>query len=188
MNMLWNTDPIGICLVFPSLQITSTLSLWFYLIVLVLLGMLYEYTRLAALASDRALRLSLRRQQYPPPPSSSASHLPSGSISPRGPPGNGSLRPSPINTAHDAESLLGGPGGGRRWGSVRLPFGLQAKRSLWYTLNLALSFYLMLLVMSYNSYIVAAMLVGGGVGHFVFTRQFDLEGAALEEDGKMMCH
>jgi len=31
MAMLGNTDPIGICLVFPSIQITSSATLVFYL-------------------------------------------------------------------------------------------------------------------------------------------------------------
>jgi len=179
--MLWNTDPTGICLVFPSLQITGTSSLVFYLLFLVALSVLFEYTRLAALASDRALRADLRRQTYPLAAQPAA----------RAPSPAGSLRPSPISPtyASDQESLLGpAAAGGKRWGAVRLPCELQAKRSAWYSANMALSFYLMLVVMSYNAWLIGAMLFGAGFGHFVFTRQFDLDSVGVEDEGKAICH
>lgn len=185
--MLWNTDPTGICLVFPSLQITSTSSLIFYLLFLIALSILFEYTRLATLSADRALRSTLRRQTFPLAPSSLPPRHPSPSPS--------SLRPSPISPTYpaDHESLLGpaaslGAGAGKRWGSVRLPVGLQARRSAFYVANMALSFYLMLVVMSYNAWLIGAMLVGAGVGHFVFTREFDLDSVGVEEEGKAICH
>ncbi|KAK4055041.1 copper transpport protein [Microbotryomycetes sp. JL221] len=85
MNMVWNTDPRGICLVFPSLQIgqTST-SVWAWLIALSFLAISYEYTRLYALQLDRQLKSTLR--------GGGANHLLISSRSPAAglPPPNGS--------------------------------------------------------------------------------------------------
>ncbi|GJN93559.1 hypothetical protein Rhopal_006616-T1 [Rhodotorula paludigena] len=108
MSMLWNTDPIGACLVFPSLQITSTGTLVFYLVAIILLSMLCEYLRLSLATFDRALRSNLR----------------------------------------------GGPSSTSA--SARLPWFVQFRRSFGYALHVALTFYIMLLVMSYNAQIIGS--------------------------------
>lgn len=55
MNMIWNYDTDGLCLVFPSWQITSTASLYTSLVAIVLLGVGYEWLRLALKRLDRHL-------------------------------------------------------------------------------------------------------------------------------------
>jgi copper transporter 1 len=89
-----------------------------------------------------------------------------------------------------------------RSGCVRLSVGQQLARSGLYVVNVALSFFLMLVIMTYNSYVSASrpaapnltrrqlifsVLAGAFVGHFVLHR--DLPLAALPDDSKgMQCH
>lgn len=62
MNMIWNYDTDGLCLVFPSWQITSTSSLYGSLSAIVLLGVGYEWLRLALRRLDRRLNNSRKRR------------------------------------------------------------------------------------------------------------------------------
>ncbi|KAK4050653.1 copper transpport protein [Microbotryomycetes sp. JL201] len=190
MNMVWNTDPRGICLVFPSLQVgTSGASVTIWMAGLVLLAVLYEYTRLYAIQIDRQLKAQLRggasqlfarSAQLPPPSTASFSAGPSHPNTPAM-----GRRPTVPFGEHADESLLGGR---RTFGVVKLPLTIQVKRSLIYTFNLALSFYIMLLLMSFNAQIIAALLCGAFVGHFMFERSIDLN-SPIDDDGKgLSCH
>ncbi|KAM0791750.1 hypothetical protein ACM66B_004017 [Microbotryomycetes sp. NB124-2] len=196
MNMVWNTDPRGICLVFPSLQIGQTSSsVTGWMIALVLLAILYEYTRLYALQLDRQLKAQLRggathllrapTSSLPLPGSTSfsgPSHSNTPAIS-----GGSRRATTSFSDATDQESLLQI----RRtttFGIVKLPLTIQVKRSLIYTFNLALSFYIMLLLMSFNAQIIASLLLGAFVGHFVFERSIDVN-SPVDDDGKgLSCH
>lgn len=60
MNMSFNSNPIGICLVFPSLQIKSTSQLVPYLLLIVGVSILCEYCRLYGQSFDRQLKSQLR--------------------------------------------------------------------------------------------------------------------------------
>jgi copper transporter 1 len=71
MHMLWNTQIINTCIIFPSWHISSTTSFVFSFIVIVLLGVLYEHLRCVQqrldvyiarriLAKDRGKRASSR--------------------------------------------------------------------------------------------------------------------------------
>ncbi|KDE04688.1 hypothetical protein MVLG_04911 [Microbotryum lychnidis-dioicae p1A1 Lamole] len=186
MNMVWNTDPMGICLVFPSLQITSRSSLVFYVVFLILLSIVYEYTRLSLLSFDRVLRTSLRGAG-----DNSNLSTASGSYPHRNPsPTPGSRRPTniPFGESRDLdEALLGGGRSTRSFGVVKLPWSIQTRRSMSYTFNIALSFYIMLIIMSYNAVLIAAVLIGALLGHCIFQRYFDL--GLVEDDGKTLsCH
>ncbi|GAA5938039.1 hypothetical protein JCM3775_005319 [Rhodotorula graminis] len=206
MAMLGNTDPIGICLVFPSMQITSSATLVFYLALLILLSMATEYLRLSLATFDRALRSNIR--------GGGLAAL-SGDSAPESSPVLGASRrgsrinvPSrrgsavgPLMVEGADEALLGGGGGAggggvggsriapRYWGVVRLPWFVQLRRSAGYALHVALTFYIMLLVMSYNLQIVGAIILGAFLGHFVFHRGIDLGAGAGDEDQKgLQCH
>ncbi|EGU11057.1 Proteophosphoglycan ppg4 [Rhodotorula toruloides ATCC 204091] len=182
MSMLWNTDPVGHCLVFPSLQITQS-SVVPYLAAIVLLSMLCEYLRLSLSSFDRALRSNLRGGAYPPP-----SRIDGASTPRLGTPAGGLRRTSALGLPTDLseEALLGGGAHGSRaryWGVVRLPWTVQLRRSLHYVAHISLSFYIMLLVMSYNAQIIFSIILGAFLGHFIFQRSIDL-GASGEDEPK----
>ncbi|GAA5847031.1 hypothetical protein JCM9279_002659 [Rhodotorula babjevae] len=207
MAMLGNADPIGICLVSPSMQITSSATLVFYLALLILLSMSTEYLRLSLATFDRALRSNIRGGGLAALSSSGAA----GDASPvlgasrRGSrinvPSRRGSAVGPLMTEGADEALLGGGGGGaagggggarggpRYWGVVRLPWVVQLRRSAGYALHVALTFYIMLLVMTYNLQIVGAIILGAFLGHFVFHRGIDLGAGAGDEDQKgIQCH
>ncbi|GAA5916250.1 hypothetical protein JCM8208_001715 [Rhodotorula glutinis] len=209
MAMLGNADPIGICLVFPSMQITSSASLVFYLALLILLSMATEYLRLSLATFDRALRSNIRGGGLAALSASDGASGP-GDASPvlgasrRGSrinvPSRRGSAVGPLMVEGADEALLGGGGGGaggggasrgapRYWGVVRLPWFVQLRRSAGYALHVALTFYIMLIVMSYNLQIVGAIILGAFLGHFVFHRGIDLgAGAGDDEQKGMACH
>ncbi|CEQ41681.1 SPOSA6832_03423, partial [Sporobolomyces salmonicolor] len=219
MSMLWNTDPMGVCLVFPSLQITGQASLVGYLLFIAGISILCEYLRLILASFDRQLRSQLRGGAFNPPSASTSAASGTGT-SPRlgmglgvGTPGG--RRVTGFGDGSD-EALLAGRG--RFWAVMRvlsvaasslkdrrrvklirlgqfrrddrlLPWSLQMRRSLGYVAHVALTFYIMLLVMSYNAQIISAILIGAFVGHLTFQRNFDLGVGATDEDGKgLACH
>ncbi|ORY84659.1 Ctr copper transporter family-domain-containing protein [Leucosporidium creatinivorum] len=182
MSMVWNTEPHGICLVFPFLQIQrSTSSLIFWLSFLALLSVFFEWSRLYAGSLDRQLRSTLRGAGG----NLAAAGAAVGTSTPRS---GQARRPSSALGDASEEALLGGRSR-QAWGSVRLPVSIQTRRSLLYTLNLAISFYLMLIIMTYNAQCIGAVLFGAFVGHFIFQRNFDLAAGGGEDDGKgLSCH
>ncbi|BGP72981.1 copper transpport protein [Rhodotorula toruloides] len=187
MSMLWNTDPVGHCLVFPSLQITQS-SVVPYLAAIVLLSMLCEYLRLSLSSFDRALRSNLRGGAYPPP-----SRIDGASTPRLGTPAGGLRRTSALGLPTDLseEALLGGGAHGSRaryWGVVRLPWTVQLRRSLHYVAHISLSFYIMLLVMSYNAQIIFSIILGAFLGHFIFQRSIDLGASGEDEPKGLQCH
>ncbi|GAA5929049.1 hypothetical protein JCM1841_005619 [Sporobolomyces salmonicolor] len=190
MSMLWNTDPMGVCLVFPSLQITGQASLVGYLLFIAGISILCEYLRLILASFDRQLRSQLRGGAFNPPSASTSAASGTGT-SPRlgmglgvGTPGG--RRVTGFGDGSD-EALLAGRG--RFWAVMLLPWSLQMRRSLGYVAHVALTFYIMLLVMSYNAQIISAILIGAFVGHLTFQRNFDLGVGATDEDGKgLACH
>ncbi|GAA5892299.1 hypothetical protein JCM6882_003633 [Rhodosporidiobolus microsporus] len=191
MNMVWNTDPVGVCLVFPSLQIKSQATVLFWLIGLVLLSMGCEYLRLSLLTFDRNLRSTLRGGGAAVLSSASrdGATTPTRSTTP-----SGLRRPSGFrDDSSSEEALLGvgatrGAGGSRYWGIVRLPWFVQCRRSLGYAAHVALTFYIMLLVMTYNAQVIGAIILGAFLGHFIFQRNIDLGAVDDAETKGLQCH
>ncbi|GAA5909762.1 copper transporter family protein [Sporobolomyces salmoneus] len=192
MNMVFNLDPVGICLVFESLQIKSKSQVVPYLLLVTFISILCEWIRLSLQSFDRQLRSQYRGGAFQP---SSIPPLPSSSSSVSGPSGTPRVglglntpggRRVGMNDGSEEGLMLRG---GRVFGTVRLPWSIQTRRSLYYVVHVALTFYIMLLVMSYNLQIIASILLGAFVGHFTFQRNFDLGGGGDELDGKgINCH
>jgi len=176
MNMSWNYDPSRICLVFPSLQIKSadSFSFFFALLFLFVVGFLYEASRQRAAQYDREIKAILCKK------------IP-GSKRRDSNTGIGGRTFSDGDGSESDEGLLSGSkstvGLTRK---VQVPLRMQAIRSFFYALNVAISFYLMLIVMSYNAWLILAVLVGGFVGHFVFQRNLFV--ADDTEAKGMACH
>ncbi|GAA5853176.1 hypothetical protein JCM5353_001687 [Sporobolomyces roseus] len=190
MNMVFNYDPIGVCLVFERLQIKSAGEVVPYLLLIVMISVLCEYLRLSLQSLDRQLRSQFRGGAFSQPnplpnqPSSAVGTTPRVGLGLNTPGG----RRVGMATDGTEETLIGR--GGRYYGTVkcsRLPWSIQTRRSLYYVAHVALTFYIMLLVMSYNLQIIASILIGAFVGHFSFQRNLDLGGD--DTDGKgINCH
>ncbi|GAA5932402.1 copper transporter family protein [Sporobolomyces koalae] len=184
MNMVFNANPIGVCLVFERLQIRSVDQVLPYLLLVTLLSILCEYIRVSVQSFDRQLRSQYRggafQSSIPALPSTSAGQTPRVGLG-LGTPGGRRVGVVPDSSE---ESLIGR---GRYFGTVRLPWSIQTRRSFFYVAHVALTFYIMLLVMSYNLQIIAAILLGAFVGHFSFQRHFDLGSDEAEAKG-LACH
>ncbi|CAD6565348.1 MAG: hypothetical protein CYPHOPRED_005377 [Cyphobasidiales sp. Tagirdzhanova-0007] len=141
-----------------ALRVHSIGTLLFYMLLLFTIGVLYEYLRLLPAQLESALRSS---ESYKTKLRSSSDVTRTPLLSER----ERSSSPSLYNT--------------------RAPFsvGQKALRSLLYTGNVAMSFFLMLVIMTYNSYLIAAVLAGAFVGHFMFHGN-----PGTEMDRGMACH
>ncbi|KAG0174942.1 hypothetical protein DFQ28_003634 [Apophysomyces sp. BC1034] len=65
---------------------------------------------------------------------------------------------------------------------VRLARRQEIIRSTIYAILLAISFWLMLVFMSYNGYLMAATIIGAGVGHYMFGQ------GRLSASRSIQCH
>ncbi|KAH9948938.1 Ctr copper transporter [Amylocystis lapponica] len=70
------------------------------------------------------------------------------------------------------------------------PITARLARASLYGITVFLSFFLMLIFMTYNAYLIIAVVVGAAVGHFVFSSHIDIESAlGVATDAKgMACH
>ncbi|KAK1222045.1 copper transpport protein [Marasmius sp. AFHP31] len=163
MNMLWNTQIIDTCIVFPSWHIGSTSSFVFSCFVIVALGIFYEYLRVLQKSFDARL----------------ASTLSKGKNRDR----SRSRGNSPGHGAEEQGLLTGRSPVGPR---VAVPPVSRAIRAILYGATVFLSFFLMLVFMTYNAYLILAVVLGAAIGHYIF-------GATLSPDGSdggkgMACH
>lgn len=163
MNMVFNSDPMGTCIVFRQFYVSGTAALLGYWILLFLLAVGYEYLRLATARFDAVTRIKLSLQ------ASSRRGL--------------QRSANRIGNSPVTENLLDSTSG-MMWGKVAVPRRIQLTRSLFYLSNVAMSFFLMLVVMTYNAQIIAAVLAGAFVGHFLFHRELSID----ENDKGMACH
>jgi len=168
MHMLWNTQIIDTCVVFSQWHIHSHLQFFFSFLAIVALGMLYEYLRVFSRDFDKRIAVKLRVQ--------------SGRRSPL----TTSGRSSPERHGNDAEEtgLLNGLRVARKQGFA-VPALYRLIRAVLYGASVGLSFFLMLVFMTYNAYLIFAVVLGAGVGHYILGGILEPNG--LDEKG-MACH
>ncbi|KAF9244898.1 copper transporter [Melanogaster broomeanus] len=144
MNMLWNTQIIDTCVIFPSWHIRSTAQFLVSFVVIVLLGVLYEYLRVLQQSVDAKIGEKLSKGKRAASP-----------VSGRSTPERG----------EDAALL-----GGRRvkQAGYVVPTHYRALRAGLYGASVFLSFFLMLVFMTYNAYLIFAVIVGAAIGHYAF--------------------
>ncbi|KDR67565.1 hypothetical protein GALMADRAFT_258239 [Galerina marginata CBS 339.88] len=198
MNMLWNTDIIDTCIVFRSWHVTSTSFFLGSCIAIVLLGVLYEYLRVFQRRLDVHIALALQNQSKGKTGRGRERESSRGSGSGGG---NGAGTPrlasaSPEGDyAHDHDHEESGLLSGRRLivkslAGVPVPPVTRALRAAVYGATVFLSFFLMLVFMTYNAYLIAAVVVGAALGHYVFGSTINVDAILAETaSGKgMACH
>lgn len=178
MNMVWNWETTNICILTSAWRVTTPLSLYLSLGVIALAGVVYEWLRLYIRHYDARLARSAtvsplstsphhrRRASVLLPttnPASSSSsnasstHPRSASMSKRRSPStaSGSLAPTNRDAADD-----------RKWVKpLETSRSVQVWRSTLYATSIAISFLLMLIGMTFNAYVIAAI-VAGKYAHF----------------------
>lgn len=167
MHMLWNTQIIDTCVVFSQWHIHSNLQFFFSFLAIVALGMLYEYLRVFSRDFDKRIAVKLRIQ------------------SGRRTPLTASGRSSPERHGDNAEET------GLLNGSRRKPQGFvvpplyRTMRAVLYGASVGLSFFLMLVFMTYNAYLIFAVILGAAAGHYILGDTIEPNGSA---DKGMACH
>jgi solute carrier family 31 (copper transporter), member 1 len=220
-----NTQVIDTCIVFPQWHIRSNASFVLSFFVIVALGVLYEYLREVQKDVDRKIAASLR--------GSGAERIS------RGASREGSTSPDRSGEVEDAGLLTGRRilkktlGGGwvlfdifllgsmanNEYGLIictfrtPVPFVARLIRAILYGASVFLSFFLMLVFMTYNvrrpfssalapslthstyslilqAYLIIAVVIGAALGHFIFGDTINVEGVLSGAAGGkgMACH
>jgi len=173
MNMLWNTQIEGTCIVFRSWRVSGKGTLILSFLAIVALGVFYEYLKQVSKAYDQRVAKVLASNYK-------------GKTTERG-----RSRSTSPGAEEDTELLSGGRLLRPHFGSgVRIPIFARIIRASLYALLIALSFFLMLIFMTYNSYLITAVVVGAGLGHYIFSPTMNIESVlANDADGRSMaCH
>lgn len=168
MNMLWNTQIIDTCVVFKQWHIHSNLQFFFSFLAIVALGMFYEYLRVFSKDFDKHIAVKSRIQGGRRTPLTASGHS------------------SPERPGDSAEErgLLNGLRVTRKQG-FSVPPLYRALRAVLYGASVGLSFFLMLVFMTYNAYLIFAVILGAAVGHYILGDTIEPNGPA---DKGMACH
>jgi len=169
MNMLWNTDIIDTCIVFRSWHVSSISFFIGSCISIVLLCIFYEYLRVLQQKVDYHFALSLRAKQKGKPRASG--------------------RSSPEDS-EDADLLTGRKLLRASLTGTPVPPITRALRALLYGATVFLSFFLMLIFMTYNAYLIAAVVIGASLGHYIFGSTINVNAILADPSGSkgMACH
>ncbi|GFZ50720.1 hypothetical protein JCM24511_08478 [Saitozyma sp. JCM 24511] len=184
MNMLWNNQVADTCVVFRSWHIHGWATM--LLILITLISIFYAYLLHTLRRLDKTLALTLladsrggasgRREQGVASISGSGGAGVGGSTA-----GTGLIPPIP-GGYQAIESSAG------RAGVVKLSLHARVKRAGLYALTVALSFWLMLVAMTYNTYLFSSIVLGSFLGHMMYEGEIDL-GTVLAGGGKgLACH
>jgi len=172
MHMLWNTQIEDTCIVFRQWHISShfVFALSFIAIIFISLG--YEYIRAYQRSVDRRIAQALSRGKGRDKSAVS-----------------GRSSPEPYSSdVEDAGLLSGRPK--KVSFSTPVPFYPRVLRATLYGAQIFVSFFLMLVFMTYNAYLILAVVLGASIGHFVFGAVMDVESVLAGGDSGrgMACH
>jgi len=167
MNMLWNTQIIDTCIVFRSWHVSSSAFFLGSCLAIVALGVFYEYLRAFSKSLDKRIAAAL--------------------VSGKGKTRAASGRSSPASD-EDAGLLPG-----RRVFKVAstgtpVPPLLRILRATLYGATVFLSFFLMLVFMTYNAYLIFATVFGAALGHYIFGGTINIDALLSEDSKSMACH
>jgi len=173
MNMLWNTQIIDTCVVFRGWHIRSTSSFILSCLAIVALGIFYEYLRAFQKSLDQRIAMAL---------------VASGKGKARAASRGGSGRSSPETELEEAGLLTGRKVFRPSNLGTPVPTLPRILRAAVYGTTVFLSFFLMLVFMTYNAYLIFATVLGAAIGHYIFSSTISLD-SLLSESGKgLACH
>jgi copper transporter 1 len=156
MNMIWNTQIADTCIIFEQWHISTTFGFVVSCLVVIALGVLYEYLRMLQSQVDVRIATSLKRK--------------------RNNGGNAATR-EPLETVPEEEDtgLLSGRSIRRAELVSVVPPGSRAFRAIMYGITVFLSFFLMLVFMTYNAYLILSVVLGAAIGHYVFNQHMNVD-------------
>lgn len=158
MNMVWNTDTTNLCILTSSWRITSPLSLYFSLLLISFFAVVYEFLRLyirrldarIALTTSSPLAGHRRRASLLLPTSNPAGSSSGVAAAEGGRRGNAKRRSVSTSVRRD-----------ERWIT---PLETRRRTQIWrsslYAVSIGLSFGLMLISMTFNAWVIGAIVFG----------------------------
>ncbi|KAG0301345.1 hypothetical protein BGZ98_008440, partial [Dissophora globulifera] len=141
MNMLFNWDTQNLCVVFESWKINTPSALIFSCLVIIGLAASYELLRAQSHRFEERLLEGARKRDI----------------------GESQVHAVGSNISEDETPLLPS-----RSVTLRLSNQQQFTRALFYMAQVFVGFFLMLIFMTYNGYLMASTVIGAGVGFFYF--------------------
>ncbi|KAF8658311.1 hypothetical protein AX16_002080 [Volvariella volvacea WC 439] len=167
-HMLWNAQIIDTCVIFQSWHIGSHFQFILSCLVIIGLGILYEYLRLLQRQVDLHIARSLAKGKAKSRSSSRGRNLP-----------ENELEESGLLSGRRKEAT-GSP----------VPPVFRILRATLYGLSVFLSFFLMLIFMTYNVYLILATVLGAALGHYIFGSTLDVSAILNGEAGTraLACH
>ncbi|KAG6378196.1 Ctr copper transporter [Boletus reticuloceps] len=161
MHMLWNTQIIDTCIVFPSWHVHTHAQFVLSFAAIVLLSVLFEYLRLFQRDVDARIKERVNRGKRAASPAASGRNTPE--------------RGEDVGLLHGTRLAT------HRRGAA-IPPHYQTLRAVLYGASVLLSSFLMLVFMTYNAYLIFAVVAGAAIGHYLFS-------GFVEPDCKgMTCH
>ncbi|KAK2758787.1 hypothetical protein FQN54_003479 [Arachnomyces sp. PD_36] len=167
MNMLFTFSTDGLCIIFPQWRVTGPISLLLSLVAVALMTAGYEGVR------EISRRYEASQAQKRPFSGTSSSTAVGDDENPSPPPAvNNNLPTTPyqdefvngINNQSETSSLLGSSGRDRMRAERR---GKTVTAAL-YAVQVFYSFFIMLLFMTYNGWVMLAVTVGAFIGYMAF--------------------
>ncbi|TIB92879.1 Ctr copper transporter [Wallemia mellicola] len=178
MDMLWNWTAVSYSQVGKSSdvcdksikfikyrQISSAISAIFSIITIILLGVLFEWLKYRMRKLDTSIANSLAIAY-----NIHTSYKNSNNLN----------RPA-VDIEVDEPTTVQTPA------KLIVPKHQQVQRSILYAASAALSFFLMLIFMTYNGFLIAAVVVGAGLGHYTFHREIEVA-PSNESSSALGCH
>jgi copper transporter 1 len=159
MHMLWNTQIIDTCVVFPAWHIRSNTGFVLSFVAIAGLSVLFEYLRLFQRDVDARIKERVNKGKR------ASSPVVSGRSTPE--------RGEDVALLNGRKARLAG---------AAIPVHFRALRAGLYGASVLLSCFLMLVFMTYNAYLIFAVVAGAAIGHYLFS-------GFVEPDSKgMACH
>ncbi|KAI0066199.1 Ctr copper transporter [Artomyces pyxidatus] len=172
MNMLWNTQIVDTCIVFRQWHISSKFIFALSFIAIILISLGYEWLRAYQRSVDQRIALALSRGKGRD-----------------NRPVSGRSSPEVFGSEVEEAGLLSGRPRKASKGTT-VPLHSRVIRAGLYGTAVFISFFLMLVFMTYNAYLILAVVLGASIGHFVFGAEMDVEAVLSgSSSGKgVACH
>ncbi|WVQ80452.1 hypothetical protein IAT38_002557 [Cryptococcus sp. DSM 104549] len=175
MNMLWNNQVADTCVVFRSWHISGTWTMILSCLTIIGISLFYSYLLHYIKNLDRQIAVTLYSGAQP--------HRRERGERGEGSSGTGLIPPVPAG--YNAVET----GSANKIGVTRLPLSARVKRAGLYAISVAISFWLMLVAMTYNTYLFSSIVIGAFLGHIVYEGEMDVGAVLSGANGKgLACH
>ncbi|KAL7418895.1 copper transpport protein [Cryptotrichosporon argae] len=170
MNMLWNSQVADTCVVFRSWHIHGWMTLLVSCLAIIALSISYAFLLSFIRHYDRTLAYGVYADSRGAGRRESAVER------------RQSLIP-PVPTGYSAVDA-----GAGKIGITKLPLQARVTRAGLYATSVAISFFLMLVAMTYNTYLISSIVIGAFIGHLLYESEIDV-GALFGSSSKgLACH